>query len=152
MSTNDPRETAAEYLRKGYEARDFYSRSIVAYPTPEAFTFRGWMYSLSGDFHRAIYECFEAIKLDPNFGNPFNDIGEYLIEQGKWEHAIPWFEKAIDAKRYFTPSYPYFNLGRAYEHLHDFAKAKASYARAHEINQRCVDAVAGLRRMRAAFN
>lgn len=109
MSGDDPRQTAAECFRRGYElqsqgdyerALEFYSRSIVAYPTPEAYTFRGWTYSFLGDYNRAMSECFEAIKLDPEFGNPYNDIGAYLIEQGKWDEAIPWFEKAIEAKRY----------------------------------------------------
>jgi hypothetical protein len=30
----------------------------------------------------AITECHHAIEVDPDFGNPYNDIGAYLIEQG----------------------------------------------------------------------
>ena len=161
MSTEDPRETAAECFRKGFEAQsrgdyeqalDLYSRSIVAYPTPEAYTFRGWTYSFLGDYDRAMSECFEAIKLDPDFGNPYNDIGAYLIEQGKWDEAIPWFEKAIEAKRYEARVYPHYNLGRVYEHKNDWQKAKDCYARAYGIDQRYTAALAAVRRMRALFN
>lgn len=75
-------------------------------PRPEAYALRGWTYSCLGDYQRAIAECREAIKVDPEFGNPYNDIGAYLIEQGKWEEAIPWFKQATDAKRWEARCYP----------------------------------------------
>src|SRR5207253_8419965 len=40
-------------------------------------------------------ECKKAIAVDPTFGNPYNDIGAYLIERGEHAQAIPWLEKAI---------------------------------------------------------
>jgi tetratricopeptide (TPR) repeat protein len=30
----------------------------------------------------AIAECKKAVELDPDLGNPYNDIGAYLIEKG----------------------------------------------------------------------
>ena len=161
MSDPDPRETAAELFRQAYEfqvngdyqqAIEYYSRSITAYPTAEAYTFRGWAYSFTGDYERAIAECFEAIKLDPEFGNPYNDIGAYLIEQGKWDDAIPWFEKAMVAKRYEARCYPHFNLGRVYEHKNDWRKAKECYAAAYAMDERYLVALAGVRRQLARLN
>jgi tetratricopeptide (TPR) repeat protein len=161
MSEADARQSAAELFQKAYElqmAGDFqqaielYTRSIQAFPTAEAFTFRGWTYSFLGDYERAIAECLEAIKVDPEFGNPYNDIGAYLIEQEKWDEAIPWFEKAIRAPRYEARCYPHFNLGRVYERLHKWQQAKECYAMAFGLDQRYVAALAGLRRLRAMFN
>ena len=106
MSAADPRQSAAEYFQKAYElqmagefqqAIEFYSRSIEAFPTAEAYTFRGWTYSFLGNYDRAISECLEAIQVDPEFGNPYNDIGAYLIEQEKWEEAVPWFRKSDES-------------------------------------------------------
>src|SRR5258708_20819655 len=94
MSEEDARQTAAEYFQKAYElqmqgeyrhAIELYTCSIETFATAEAYTFRGWTYSLLGDYERAIAECLQAIKTDPEFGNPYNDIGAYLIEQGKWD-------------------------------------------------------------------
>jgi len=161
MSEADPRQTAADCFRQAYElqmagefqqAIELYTRSIEAFPTAEAYTFRGWTYSFLGDYDRAIAECLEAIKVDPEFGNPYNDIGAYLIEQEKWDEAIPWFKKATVAKRYEARCYPHFNLGRVYEHQHDWQKAKECYAQAYALDKRYVAALAGLRRLRAAFN
>ena len=53
-----------------------------------------------------------AIALDPDYGNPYNDIGVYLIELGRPDEAIPWLEKAISAKRYCCYQFAHFNLGR----------------------------------------
>ena len=161
MSDADPQETAAEHFRKAYElqmageyqqAIEFYTKSIETFPTAEAYTFRGWTYSFLGDYERAIAECRTAIQVDPEFGNPYNDIGAYLIEQGKWEEAIPWFKQAMEAKRYEARCYPYFNLGRVYEHKHDWAQAKQCYAQAYAMDQRYIAALAGIRRLRAACN
>jgi tetratricopeptide (TPR) repeat protein len=161
MSADDPRQTAADYFQKAYElqmqgeyqqAIEFYSRSIDAFATAEAYTFRGWTYSFLGDYDRAIAECLQAIQLDPEFGNPYNDIGAYLIEQEKWDEAIPWFQKAIAARRYEARCYPHFNLGRVYEHQRKWRQAKECYAVAYSLDKRYVTALAGLRRLRAMFN
>jgi tetratricopeptide (TPR) repeat protein len=161
MSETDPREIAAEFFRQAFEqqsagdyerAIELYTRSIEAFPTAEAYTFRGWTYSFLGEYDRAIAECLEAIKLDPEFGNPYNDIGAYLIEQEKWDDAIPWFKKAMAAKRYEARGYPHFNLGRVYERKHDWEKAKECYAQAYAIDKRYVAALAAIRRLRATFN
>jgi tetratricopeptide (TPR) repeat protein len=161
MPEADPRQTSAEYFQQGYqqqmageyrEAIELYTRSIEAFPTAEAYTFRGWTYSFLGDYDQAIAECRQAIKVDPEFGNPYNDMGAYLIEQGNWDEAIPWFEKAIIAKRYEARCYPHFNLGRIYEHRHNWNRAKECYAAAYALDKRYIAALAGLRRLRAAFN
>ena len=58
-------------------------------PTAEAHTFLGWAYSFLGDYESAITECRNAIELDPDFGNPYNDIGAYLIQQGDSTKPMP---------------------------------------------------------------
>ena len=89
----DPQQIAAEFFQKAYAyqmegdldtAIELYSQSIAAFPTAEAYTFRGWTYSFKGDLQRAIQECHKAIETDPAFGNPYNDIGAYLIELDRW--------------------------------------------------------------------
>ena len=81
-------------------AIEIYRRSIAVYPTAEAHTFLGWTLSFQGRLEEATQECLRAIEIDPAFGNPYNDIGVYLMQQGKLDEAIPWLEKAKLAKRY----------------------------------------------------
>src|SRR3989338_10548888 len=94
------------------EAISLYQKSIEIFPTAEAYTFLGWAYSFRGQYDQAIEECRKAIEVDPDFGNPYNDIGAYLIEEGKLDEAIPWLEKAKSAKRYESYCFPHYNMGR----------------------------------------
>ena len=112
------------------EAVNLYKRSLATYPTAEGYTFLGWTYSWMGRIDEAIEECHKAIVQDPDFGNPYNDIGAYLIEKGEFDEAIPWFQKAIHAKRYESPAYPHLNLGRVYERKGNWTEAIDSYKRA----------------------
>jgi Tfp pilus assembly protein PilF len=95
-------------------AVELYLGSLALYPTAEAYTFLGWTYHFQGKIEEAIAECKRAIEVDPDFGNPYNDIGVYLIDLGRNDEAIPWLEQAIVAKRYEPRHFPYYNLGRVY--------------------------------------
>lgn len=112
------------------DAIELYKRSIATFPTAEAYTFLGWTYSLMGRIVEAIEMCEKAIEVDPTYGNPYNDIGAYLIDQSKWEEAIPWLEKAAVAPRYETRQFPYMNLGRAFQNLGKYKTAMQHYKQA----------------------
>jgi tetratricopeptide (TPR) repeat protein len=116
-------EEANTFFQRGYEAQmagrleeaiEHYRRSIRIRPTAEAHTFLGWTFSFLGRHEDAIAECKVAISVDPEFGNPYNDIGAYLIELGRHEEAIPWLERAKVARRYEPRHFPYANLARVY--------------------------------------
>ena len=121
MSDPEARERAVAIWQDAYRlqmagdldaAAARYRESIAACATAEAHTFLGWTLSFQGHLDAAIAECLRAIEVDPDFGNPYNDIGCYLVEQGESEDAIGWFEKAKKAPRYEPRHFPYLNLGR----------------------------------------
>ncbi|SRR5579875_625069 len=95
-------------------AIELYTESIELCPTAEAYTFRGWVYGQMGRTDEALADCYRAINIDPDFGNPYNDIGAYLMAKGQLDEAIGWFEKAKRAPRYEPRHYPFMNLGRVY--------------------------------------
>src|SRR5216117_1371208 len=112
------------------EAAELYKKSIEAFPMAEAYTFLGWTYSFMGRVDDAIAECHKAIEVDPTFGNPYNDIGAYLLQKNQPDEAIPWFERALQAPRYESYCFPHMNLGRAYESKKQWMKAKAAFEHA----------------------
>lgn len=85
------------------------------FPTAEAHTFLGWTYSFTGDLDKAIEECKNAISVDADYGNPYNDIGSYLIKQGKHDEALTWLELAVKSKRYENHHFAHLNIGRVLE-------------------------------------
>ncbi|HLE28603.1 MAG TPA: tetratricopeptide repeat protein [Anaerolineales bacterium] len=116
------------------DAIRLYKESISHYPTAEAHTFLGWVYSMLNRYEEAVEECQKAIAVDPTFGNPYNDIGAYFIELGWWREAIPWLEKAIAAPRYENREFAHMNLGRVHEHFGKWDKARQCYRDALALN------------------
>jgi tetratricopeptide (TPR) repeat protein len=155
------REQALTLFREAYqhqmrgeldEAVELYKRSIELFPTAEGHTFLGWTYSFQGRLDDAIQECLRAIEVDPSFGNPYNDIGAYLVEKGKLDEAIPWFERALEAPRYENYCFPHFNLGRVYESKRLFRRALGEYKKAQAENPQHLGALRALGRLQAMSN
>ena len=121
-----------------------FEQSIELYPTAEGHTYLGWSLSELGRLEDAIAECETAITLDPDYGNPYNDIGVYLIELDRAEEAAPWLEKAIAAGRYCFYQYPHFNLGRIFLIEGRIDAARRAFERALEIDPGYLLALQGL--------
>ena len=133
-------------------AIELYTKSLGLYPTAEAYTFRGWAYSFQGRLDEAIDECKKAIAVDPSFGNPYNDIGSYLILQEKLDEAIDWLERAKNTKRYDARHYPCLNLGRIYFVRGWLRRARAEFEEALAIHPDDKMALDGLSKVEAALN
>ena len=155
------RERAEELFAEAYrqqmtgeleEAKRLYRESLEMYPTAEGHTFLGWTYSFEGRWEDAIEECLKAIEVDPTFGNPYNDIGAYLIELDREDEAIEWFQKALKASRYESYSFPHFNLGRVYEMKRRFQESLREYKEALKENPQHRGALAAVGRLQAMKN
>ena len=140
--TQERIEQAWQLLQQAYRAQisgdydravELYQSSIETHPTAEAHTFLGWTYHFQGRVEEAIAECKRAIAVDPEFGNPYTDIGSYLISLGRIDEAIPWLEQAIAAPRYEPRHFPYFNLGRAYYAKGQILRAREYFQQALQI-------------------
>ena len=143
MATRKEHERALELVNEAMryqmagelnDAIRLYRKSIAVCPTADAHTYLGWTYSFQGKVEEAIAECNTAIAIDPDFGNPYNDIGVYLIEQEKLDEAIPWLEKAKMAKRYEPRHFPYLNLGRIFAAKGMINRALEEFRGALEFN------------------
>jgi len=141
-------QTAGEYDK----AVILYQESIETYPTAEAHTFLGWTYSFQGRLDDAIAECRRAIEVDPDFGNPYNDIGVYLIQKRRYDEAIPWLERAKQAPRYEPRHFPYLNTGRIHLARGQWLKALKEFEKAVEIEPKDPGARKALAELRARLN
>lgn len=157
--SDERKRVAFEIFEKAYQmqvqgeldlAVELYKRSLTLCPTAEAHTFLGWTYRFQGKLSEAIAECKKAIAVDPSLGNPYNDIGAYLIEMGRPDDAIPWLEQATRSSRYSSYHYPWFNLGRVYVSQEMYTKARECFEHSLDIEpgyEPAVEALQKLRRM-----
>ncbi len=159
--SSDVRFAAKQLFHEAYEAQlaheyeraiELYKRSIETYPTAEAHTFLGWVYSFQLRYDEAIEECLAAITVDETLGNPYNDIGSYLLAQGDIYGSVRWFKRALLAPRYESYAFPHFNLGRVYETRRKFLDAVKHYGLALEQNPDFAEAAIALRRMQTRVN
>lgn len=112
------------------EAIEAYRASLEYQETAEAHTFLGWALSHQDRLDEAIRECHRAIEIDPDFGNPYNDIGVYRLKKGDMDGAKPWFKKALNAPRYDSYCFPHFNLGRIHLYRGHFGEAARHFKEA----------------------
>jgi tetratricopeptide (TPR) repeat protein len=159
-SFEDSPESLSFFL-KGYECQikgnlslsiHYYRKSIRKKQTAEAYSFLAWTFSLLNKPKNAIRLCKKAIQVDPSLGNPYNDIGVYLMDLRKYSLSIPYFQKAKTAERYECRFYPYFNLGRVYEILGRVELARMEYKTAIEIEPRYEFAKQSLNRLKRIYN
>ncbi len=138
-----PQERAFVLWQEGYllhvlgeydAAIERFRDSLSVHATAAGHTYLGWSLSEQGHLEQAIEECKKAVALDPDYGNPYNDIGAYLIALDRPEEAIPWLEKAMGAKRYCCPQFAHFNLGRALVMTDEVAEARRHFERALAID------------------
>src|SRR5690348_8714937 len=113
---------AWEILQDAYQAQmegdydravELYQSSLELHPTAEAHTFLGWTYHFQGRIDDAIAECKRAIEIDPDFGNPYNDIGAYCMDKERCDEAIPCLNPPPEALAYDPRHFPTTTLGRA---------------------------------------
>jgi tetratricopeptide (TPR) repeat protein len=145
---------AYEAQMKGryHEALGKYGASAEIHPTAEAFTFQGWTHSFLKEYNAAIDCCLRAIEADPAFGNPYNDIGSYLIALGRPREAIKWLRKAIRAPRYDPRQFPHCNLAGLYEELGRYDLAMRRYRKTLSIDPTHPIARRRLRELTALMN
>ncbi len=141
--TADPDVKALYHWRRGYVYHHLgqfpmaiaeYRKSIAAKPTAEGHTFLGWSLSMLERYREAIAECKRAIPLDPDFGNPYNDIGVYLVALGRVDEAIPYLKKAMRATRYCCYQFAHHNMGRALVLKGKYEEATRSFKKALEYD------------------
>ena len=156
--SEDKAKTAEQLYNTGYilgmlglhhEAIQLFEKSLAIVPTAEAYTYLGWTYGQMGNYERAIEEAQKAIRIDPDYGNPYNDIGVYLIEQGKEDEAIPYLEKAMRAGRYCCQQFPHFNLARIFLKNKMYEKARQEFRKSLEIDADYLPAREGLEILKA---
>ena len=119
------------------EASRLYQASLEIHPTAEAYPFLAWTQGIKGNLEEAIALCRRAIQTDPDLGNPYTDIGAYLVQLHRYHEASIWLRKGAHARRYAGLSSAHYNLGRIFEHLGEESRATRAYRLALQVCPEC---------------
>lgn len=155
------RTRARDLLERGYRlqlegrgedaVRDL-RRSIALSPSALAHVLLGWALAQGGNVDDAIAECLAAIRLDPQLGNAWSDLGAYLLEKGDDDRARTYLAGALSMKRFERHHYAHANLGRVHRRQGLLVTALHEYRRAVELEPRNAAAKKAIREILRNFN
>ncbi|MEC3196189.1 tetratricopeptide repeat protein [Bacillus cereus] len=125
-------DEAIELCTKGLKKmKDIYGDSKYALHQSILIYNTGQVYELIGDFDNAYKMYQNAIRLDPYYGEYYNDLANLLQNHERLDEALTFYQKAID----LCPPYYEAHINRAgvYEKLGKIKEAKVDYERAIEL-------------------
>ncbi|HSU12672.1 tetratricopeptide repeat protein [Longimicrobium sp.] len=123
------------------EGRHRLHRSVLLYNA-------GQVYARAGQPEEAIRYYSEAMEMDPDYSEYYNDRGNLLLQLGRPAEAEPDYRRAIE----LSPPYPevWFNLGQALARLGRPAEAEAAWERTVDLDPERAEAWVKLGRARHA--
>jgi tetratricopeptide (TPR) repeat protein len=100
-------------------------RSVLQYNTAQ-------VYNMMGEVETALAHYEQAISMDPNYSEYYNDMGNIFQRQGRFDDALAAYEKAVR----LSPPYAevHFNLGLCWARRGDWQAAMAECRRSLELN------------------
>ncbi|MGM3305981.1 tetratricopeptide repeat protein [Anabaena sp. WFMT] len=91
-----------------------------------------------GKFHEATQIYKQALSLDPNFAQVYNDLGNIFFAQGKLEAAVASYQQALKIQP--DLALPHNNLGNIFQELNQLEAAINCYQKALKITPNWADA------------
>ena len=95
--------------------------------TPRRTTTVVWTTGKKGDYNKAIADCTEAIRLNPQLAEAYAGRGCAYVEKGDHDKAISDFTEAIHLNPKHVNAY-YNNRGIAYQRKGEKDKAEEDFA------------------------
>ncbi len=92
------------------------------------------LYALQGKVPQAEVELKEAIRIDPEFSEAHNFLGEIIARDGRARDAIPHYRRALGNPLYATPDIALYNLGGALVQQGDMEGAAQAFEDALHVS------------------
>jgi len=112
--------------------------------------FLGWTYHFQGASTTLSPNAKRAIELRSGIRQSVPRHWRLSHRTGRFDEAIPWLERAVEARRYEPRHFPHYNLGRAYLGKEMYGQAMRCFQEALNVEPRyslARQALASLRRL-----
>lgn len=130
--TEEKQKKAEGYYMEGVSfMQDDRQRAFVSFQKAiqmnprhkEARYFLGHLYADRGKYPQAEAELREVLRIDPDYSDAHNYLGQVLMWQDRWREAIQSFRLALGNPLYGTPDIARYHLGVALAHEADMEGA-----------------------------
>ncbi|MCG9876449.1 MAG: hypothetical protein MH321_16870 [Leptospiraceae bacterium] len=95
---------------------EYYFRSYLEdEESSEAFFYLGLIATQKNHLEDALEFYYKSVTINPEYGNPCNEIGIILLRMGKDKDAVFWLKKSIRCMQNDAPHISFFNLATLYK-------------------------------------
>ncbi len=115
------------------EAEKYFDKLLSVQKKPEILFIQANIHKQLKKYDTAISYFEEVIKLNPNFSEAYNNLGNTKKRLGRIDEAISCFEKAIELKKNNIQAY--FNLANTYKENKNFDELIKTYEKILSFNQ-----------------
>ncbi|MFO8032400.1 MAG: tetratricopeptide repeat protein [Desulfohalobiaceae bacterium] len=130
LTDEEPRKSLRELLPLQNRAQKY----------PDYHFLLGATYSALDKCDKAIKYFQKAVRLRPDYGEAWNNLGQAFAACQKPSRAEEAFQKALELDTYLTPEFPAYNLSRLYQGQDQEEKALDYAKQAVELNWRYLPA------------
>lgn len=102
---------AGDFDRAEYYFRNFLEQEDSA----EAYFYLGLIMGQKNLLDEALEFFYKSVSMNPEYGNPCNEIGIILLRLGKDRDAVYWLKKSIRCPHNDAPHISLFNLATLYK-------------------------------------
>ena len=120
-------------LQNYTEAENYFDKLLHVQKKPEIFFIQANIHKQLKKYDSAISYFEEAIQLNPNFSEAYNNLGNTKKRVGKIDEAITCFKKAIQLKENNIEAY--FNLANIYKENRHFNELIKIYEKILSFNK-----------------
>jgi tetratricopeptide (TPR) repeat protein len=96
------------------------------------------IYLITNEYQKAVFECKNALRYDPNNWLALKVFAEVFIEKKEYNKVIITLSESL-ARSTKKPIYKYWNLARAYMELEDYSKALKYLNEAIDVTDKEID-------------
>ena len=96
-------------------AEFYFLRSLEIQETPETLFFLGLLADQKKHPFLALNYFRRSVMNNPDYGNPYNEIGVILLRQGKYRESMFWLKKSLQCSLHDAPHVPLYNLAALYK-------------------------------------
>jgi tetratricopeptide (TPR) repeat protein len=123
---------------KGTSGAGTSMTAVAQLPSADGHIRKGDAFFDSRDWDQAIAEYGEAIKINPNLADAYNNRGMAHDKKSQYDQAISDYGQAIRIDANFADAY--FNRGISYRNKGDLDRAISDYSRAIDLNPNFAEA------------
>lgn len=114
-------------------ALKFFEKAKNFQETAEVMTFMARCHVLDQNQSEVYPLLIKALRIDPQYGPAYNEMGVHLLKEKKNAEALAWFQKAKRATQFTNRESAYINTGRAYMAMNQFEEALEEFRNAYAL-------------------